>query len=127
MPWGTVARGYYPSPEKEGFMTDASSGGGYATPDVLVSTQWVADNLGHPAVRDVEANGDGLRDEQGYVRSAAERAWHTALQPKDRRDFVGPRECADLMERKGISNDTTVVLYGDKSNWWAAYALWFFK
>ncbi len=108
-------------------MTDASSGGGYATPDVLVSTQWVADNLGHPAVRLVEVNEDVLLYKQGHVPGAVEIDWHTDLQLKDRRDFVGPREFADLMERKGISNDTTVVLYGDKSNWWAAYALWFFK
>lgn len=108
-------------------MTDASSGGGYATPDVLVSTQWVADNLGHPAVRLVEVNEDVLLYKQGHVPGAVEIDWHTDLQLKDRRDCVGPREFADLMERKGISNDTTVVLYGDKSNWWAAYALWFFK
>ena len=101
--------------------------GDHATPDVLVSTQWVAEHVDDPRVRLVEVNEDPLLYRQGHVRGAVEIDWLTELQQKDRRDFIPADDFARLMERKGISNDTTVVLYGDKSNWWAAYALWFFK
>jgi thiosulfate/3-mercaptopyruvate sulfurtransferase len=61
------------------------------------------------------------------VPGAVKIDWHTELQRPDVRDFVDEEGFAELMRHKGISNDTTVVLYGDKSNWWAAYAFWFFK
>ncbi|HEX7001578.1 MAG TPA: sulfurtransferase [Trueperaceae bacterium] len=99
----------------------------YATPDSLVSTQWVAEHLNDPRVRLVEVNEDPLLYRQAHVPGAVEIDWLTELQQKDRRDFISAQAFAELMESKGISNDTTVVLYGDKSNWWAAYALWFFK
>ncbi len=99
----------------------------YATPDSLVSTQWVAEHLNDPRVRLVEVNEDPLLYKQAHAPGAVEIDWLTELQEKDRRDFISGEAFAALMERKGISNDTTVVLYGDKSNWWAAYALWFFK
>ncbi|HEX7041100.1 MAG TPA: sulfurtransferase [Trueperaceae bacterium] len=108
-------------------MGDSSSANAYAVPDVLVSTDWVAENLGRPDVRVVEVDEDVLLYKQGHVPGAVEIDWLTELQLKDRRDFIDAAAFADLMESKGISNDTTVVLYGDKSNWWAAYALWFFK
>ncbi len=101
--------------------------GDYATPDVLVSTEWVAEHADDPKVRIVEVNEDPLLYRQGHVPGAVEIDWLTELQQKDRRDFITAEAFAKLMESKGISNDTTVVLYGDKSNWWAAYALWFFK
>ena len=100
---------------------------GYARPDALVSTAWVAEHLGDPNVRLVEVDEDVLLYEQGHIPGAVKLDWHTELQYQDRRDFVDERAFAELMERKGISNDSTVVLYGDKSNWWAAYAFWFFK
>ncbi|HZW28071.1 MAG TPA: sulfurtransferase [Trueperaceae bacterium] len=108
-------------------MADSRSASSYAAPDVLVSTDWVAENLDRPDVRVVEVNEDVLLYKQGHVPGAVEIDWLTELQRKDRRDFIDEQAFAELMESKGISNDTTVVLYGDKSNWWAAYALWFFK
>jgi thiosulfate/3-mercaptopyruvate sulfurtransferase len=99
----------------------------YAQPDVLVETTWVADNLNTPGVRLVEVDEDILLYEQGHVPGAVKLDWHTELQRPDVRDFVDEAGFASLMESKGISNDDTVVLYGDKSNWWAAYAFWFFK
>lgn len=99
----------------------------YARPEVLVSTQWVADHLHDESVRLVEVDEDVLLYEQGHIPGAVKLDWHTELQYLDRRDFVDEQKFAALMESKGISNDSTVVLYGDKSNWWAAYAFWFFK
>ncbi len=101
--------------------------GDYATRGVLVSTEWVAEHLNDPRVRLVEVNEDPLLYKQGHLPGAVEIDWLTELQQKERRDFIAAGAFADLMVSKGISNDTTVVLYGDKSNWWAAYALWFFK
>lgn len=99
----------------------------YATPNVLVSTDWVQQRLGSGEIKVLEVDEDVLLYEQGHVPGAQKLDWHTELQRQDIRDFVGEREFAELMERKGISNDDTVVLYGDKSNWWAAYAFWFLK
>ncbi|NLG09850.1 MAG: sulfurtransferase [Deinococcales bacterium] len=99
----------------------------YADPEVLVSTEWVAEHLNDPKVKVLEVDEDVLLYEQGHVPGAQKLDWHTELQRQDVRDFIGEREFAELMERKGISNDDTVVLYGDKSNWWAAYAFWFLK
>ena len=99
----------------------------YATPDVLVSTDWVLEHHDDPGVRIVEVDEDVLLYEKGHVPGAVKLDWHTELQRADVRDFVDADGFAELMRRKGISNDTTVVLYGDKSNWWAAYAFWFFK
>ena len=99
----------------------------YATPDVLVSTDWVQQRLGSGEIKILEVDEDVLLYEQGHVPGAQKLDWHTELQRQDIRDFIGEREFAELMESKGISNDDTVVLYGDKSNWWAAYAFWFLK
>ena len=99
----------------------------YAHPEVLVETQWVEDNLNTANIRLVEVDEDILLYEQGHVPGAVKLDWHTELQRPDVRDFVDEQGFAALMEAKGISNDDTVVLYGDKSNWWAAYAFWFFK
>ncbi len=99
----------------------------YANPDVLVSTEWVAEHGRDDGVRLVEVDEDVLLYVQGHVEGAVKLDWHTELQRPDVRDFVDEDDFAELMERKGIGNDTTVVLYGDKSNWWAAYAFWFLK
>ena len=99
----------------------------YANPDVLVSTDWVLEHHQDPGVRVVEVDEDVLLYERGHVPGAVKLDWHTELQRPDVRDFVDEAGFAELMRDKGISNDTTVVLYGDKSNWWAAYAFWFFK
>ncbi len=99
----------------------------YATPDILVSTDWVLENLDNPNVRFAEVDEDVLLYEQSHIPGAVKIDWHTELQRQDVRDFIDEAGFNALMEAKGISNDTTVILYGDKSNWWAAYALWFFK
>lgn len=104
-------------------MTDPS----YAHPEVLVTTDWVLEHHQDPHVKLVEVDEDVLLYEQGHVPLAVKVDWHTELQRPDVRDFVDEDGFAELMAAKGISNDDTVVLYGDKSNWWAAYAFWFLK
>lgn len=99
----------------------------YATPDILVSTDWVLENLDNPNIRIAEVDEDVLLYEQSHIPGAVKIDWHTELQRPDVRDFIDEAGFNQLMASKGISNDTTVILYGDKSNWWAAYALWFFK
>ncbi len=99
----------------------------YARPEVLVDTDWVEAHRDDPDVRVLEVDEDVLLYEQGHVPGALKLDWHTELQRPDVRDFVDEDGFRALMEEKGVSNDTTVVLYGDKSNWWAAYAFWFFK
>ncbi|MDE0098137.1 MAG: sulfurtransferase [Truepera sp.] len=99
----------------------------YAHPEVLVSTDWVLEHRGDPNVRVVEVDEDVLLYDQGHVPGAVKLDWHTELQRSDIRDFVDAQAFSELMVSKGIGNDTTVVLYGDKSNWWAAYALWFLR
>ncbi|MGH2448782.1 MAG: sulfurtransferase [Chloroflexota bacterium] len=100
---------------------------GYSHPDVLVSTEWVAEHLNDPNVRIVEADEDVLLYEVGHVPGAVKLDWHTELQDPVERDFVHREAFAKLMEEKGISNDSTVVFYGDKSNWYATYTFWLFK
>lgn len=100
---------------------------GYAHPEVLVSTEWVDAHRHDTGLRIFEVDEDVLLYEQGHVPGALKLDWHTELQRQDVRDFIDPAGFAALMEEKGVSNDTTVILYGDKSNWWAAYAFWFFK
>lgn len=100
---------------------------GDARSGVLVSTAWLASNLGREDIRVIEVDEDVLLYETGHVLGALKLDWLTELQRRDVRDFIDAEAFGKLMESKGVSNDTTVVLYGDKSNWWAAYAFWFFK
>ncbi|TVR94942.1 MAG: sulfurtransferase [Trueperaceae bacterium] len=95
--------------------------------DVLVSTDWVNDHLDDPTVRLVEVDEDVLLYAQGHIPGAVTLDWLTELQRPDVRDFVDADGFAKLMGAKGIGVDHTVILYGDKSNWWAAYAYWFFR
>jgi thiosulfate/3-mercaptopyruvate sulfurtransferase len=99
----------------------------YAHPEALVSTDWVADRLDDTdTLRLVAANEDeGLYDE-GHVPNAVPIDWVEELQQEVVRDLVGKAGFAALCENKGISNDTTVVVYGDQHNWWACYAFWVF-
>ncbi len=99
----------------------------YTHPEVLVSTQWVADNSDSPDVVLVESNEDILLYETGHIPGAVKVDWQNELQDQLIRDYVGKEEFEKLMSEKGISNDHTVVFYGDKSNWWACYAFWTFK
>ncbi|MDQ6752747.1 MAG: sulfurtransferase [Actinomycetota bacterium] len=103
----------------------------YAHPERLVSTQWLADALARGANRDgslvvVESDEDVLLYETGHIPGAVKIDWHTDLNEEVTRDYVDGPAFAKLAGAKGISRDTTVVIYGDKSNWWAAYALWVF-
>jgi thiosulfate/3-mercaptopyruvate sulfurtransferase len=101
---------------------------GYANADVLVSTDWVADNLDRTGdVRLVESNEDVLLYSTGHIPNAVHIDWVADLNDAVRRDYLDENSFASLMARNGISNDTTVVFYGDKNNWWAAYAFWVFK
>jgi thiosulfate/3-mercaptopyruvate sulfurtransferase len=100
---------------------------GYANPDVLVSTDWVAEHLDDPNVRLVESDEDVLLYDLGHIPGAVKLDWHTDLQNQVSRDFVDKAEFEALMRRNGIGNDTTVVFYGDRNNWYATYTYWLFK
>lgn len=99
----------------------------YAQPDVLVSIDELETYANNPRVRFVQVDEDTLLYEMGHLPGAVKLDWHTELQRPDVRDFISAAGFAELMEAKGISNDSIVLLYGDQSNWWAAYAFWFFK
>lgn len=99
---------------------------GYAHPERLVSTQWVADHKDDDNVVLLESNEDILLYETGHIPGAIKIDWHTELNDQINRDFLHKEDFAKFMGAKGITRDSTVVIYGDKSNWWAAYALWVF-
>ncbi len=99
----------------------------YAHPEVLVSTDWLAANLNTPGLVIVESDEDVLLYETGHIPNAVKIDWHTDLNDAVTRDYVDGEGFAALLSSKGINRDDTVVIYGDKSNWWAAYALWVFK
>src|SRR6187402_1511984 len=99
---------------------------GYAHPERLVSTQWLAEHLGQPGLVVVESDEDVLLYETGHIEGAVKIDWHTDLNDPVTRDYIDGAAFAKLVGSKGIGRDTTVVVYGDKNNWWAAYALWVF-
>ncbi|PWB96761.1 sulfurtransferase [Salinibacterium hongtaonis] len=99
----------------------------YAHPERLVSTQWLAEHLGEPGLVVVESDEDVLLYETGHIPGAVKIDWHTDLNDPVERDYIDGEAFAKLMRNKGIRRDSTVVIYGDKSNWWAAYALWVFS
>jgi thiosulfate/3-mercaptopyruvate sulfurtransferase len=96
----------------------------YAHPERLVTTAWLAEHLGEPGLVVAESDEDVLLYDTGHIPGAVKLDWHTELNDPVTRDYVDGPRFAELMAAKGISRDTTVVLYGDKNNWWAAYALW---
>ena len=100
--------------------------GDYIHADRLVSTDWVAENLNNPDIRLVESNEDVLLYSTGHVPGAVHIDWVNDLNDPLVRDYLDGERFAQLMSEKGISPETTVVFYGDKSNWWACYALWVF-
>ncbi len=100
---------------------------GYAHPEVLVDTTWVNNHLGDPLVRLVESDEDVLLYEVGHIPGAVKIDWVNDLNDPVVRDYLDAARFAELMTARGISNSTTVVLYGDKHNWWATYAFWVFK
>jgi thiosulfate/3-mercaptopyruvate sulfurtransferase len=106
-------------------MTDISSRG-YANPDVLVSTDWVAAHLNDSNIRIVESNEDPLLYPSGHIPGAVQVDWTTDLNDPLRRDYLDKAGFEKLMSKIGVTKDTQVVFYGDKNNWWATYALWVF-
>ena len=115
----------YPVEQNEKFAA-------YAHPERLVSTEWLAAAIDSGALRDgklvvVESDEDVLLYETGHIPGAVKVDWHTDLNDEITRDYVDGAAFAALAAAKGISRDSTVIIYGDKSNWWAAYALWVFE
>jgi len=99
---------------------------GYAHPERLVTTEWLEAHKGTEGLVVLESNEDVLLYDTGHIPGAIKIDWHTELNDPVVRDYLGGEAFADLMSRKGISRDDTIVIYGDKSNWWAAYTLWVF-
>ncbi len=106
---------------------DEFAGRGYARPEVLVSTEWVAAHLHDPAVRIIESNEDPLLYASGHIPGAVEVDWTTDLNDPVRRDYLTREGFEALMSRLGVTPETTLVFYGDKNNWWATYAFWVFQ
>src|SRR5258708_33113040 len=96
----------------------------YAHPEMVVTAEWVSRHLDDPDLVVAESDEDVLLYETGHVPGAVKLDWHTELNDPVTRDYVDGAGFAKLMSQKGISRDSTLVLYGDKNNWWAAYALW---
>jgi thiosulfate/3-mercaptopyruvate sulfurtransferase len=95
--------------------------------DVLVDTQWVEDHLDDDSIRIVEVDENPALYAEAHIPGAIGFDWKKDLQDQVKRDFLGPKEFGELMGSRGISNDHTVVLYGDRNNWFAAYTYWYFK
>jgi thiosulfate/3-mercaptopyruvate sulfurtransferase len=115
----------YPVDQNEKFAA-------YAHPERLVSTEWLATAIEDGALDGgklvvLESDEDVLVYETGHIPGAVKIDWHTELNDEVTRDFVDGEAFAAMAAAKGISRDSTVVIYGDKSNWWAAYALWVFE
>ena len=98
----------------------------YAHPERLVTADWLSAQPRHARPGVVESDEDVLLYDTGHIPGAVKIDWHTDLNDPRVRDYIDGEQFAELMDRKGISRDDTVVIYGDKSNWWAAYALWVF-
>ncbi len=99
----------------------------YAKPDALVSTEWLAEHLNDASIRIVESNEDILLYDTGHIPGAVKIDWTSDLNDQLSRDYINGEQFSKLLSSKGISRDTTVIFYGDKNNWWAAYAYWVFQ
>ncbi len=99
----------------------------YADPSVLVSAEWVQQHLNDPSVRVVESSGDALLYPMSHIPGAVKIDWHNDLQDQTVRDYISNEVFENLCRKNGISNETTLVFYGDDNNWWACYAFWAFK
>ena len=99
----------------------------YSHPEALVSTDWLVANLDKPGLAIIECDEDILLFETGHIPAAVKLDWHTELNDPVTRDFLNGQALADLLSAKGISRSDTLVIYGDKSNWWATYAFWILK
>jgi len=95
--------------------------------DVLVSTQWVEDHLHDDGIRIVEVDENPALYAEAHIPGAIGLDWKRDLQDQVKRDFLGPREFGELLGGRGISSDHTIVLYGDRNNWFAAYTYWYLE
>jgi len=95
--------------------------------DVLVETDWVQDHLDDDSIRIVEVDENPALYDEAHIPGAIGFDWKKDLQDQLKRDFLGPEEFGELMGSRGISNNHTIVLYGDRNNWFAAYTYWYFK
>jgi len=109
------------------FDTSSPKFAEYSEPGRLVTGTWLEERLGTAGLVVVESDEDVLLYETGHIPGAVKVDWHTELNDPVVRDYVDGAGFAELLSRKGISRDDTVVIYGDKNNWWAAYALWVFS
>jgi len=100
---------------------------GYTHPEVLVETDWVADHLGDPKLRLVEVDVDTTAYDSGHIPGAVGWNWKKDTQQTLRRDIPDKAGLEALLGRAGISNDTTVIFYGDNNNWFATFAFWLLK
>ncbi len=100
---------------------------GYFNPDALVSTEWLAAHLNDANIRVLESDEDTLLYDTGHIPTSQKIDWVQDLNDHMIRDYINSQAFSNLMHQKGIGNETTVVFYGDKSNWWAAYAYWVFQ
>lgn len=109
------------------FDTSSPKFAEYSEPGRLVTGEWLEARLGRPGLVVVESDEDVLLYETGHIPGAVKVDWHTELNDPVVRDYLDGAGFAELLSRKGIDRDDTVVIYGDKNNWWAAYALWVFS
>jgi len=100
---------------------------GYARPDALVTTAWLAEHLDDPALRILESDEDVLLYDMGHIPNAQKVDWHADLNDPVQRDYISREQFQALLRRLGIDEQTTVIFYGDKNNWWATYAYWVFR
>lgn len=100
---------------------------GYVHPEVLVDAEWVEAHLNDPEVRLIEVDVDTKSYAEGHIPGAVGLNWQKELQDQVVRAPISPAFFEELLSNSGVSNDTTVVLYGDNNNWFAAWALWIFK
>lgn len=110
-----------------GFPDPAIVTKGYAHPERLVSTDWLAANLTNPSLRLLECNEDVLLYDVEHIPGAQKLDWHIDLNDQVERDYIAKAAFEQLLRSRGIDDSTTVVFYGDKNNWWATYAFWVFQ
>ena len=108
-------------------MTQTIESKGYVHPEVLVSTDWLAEHLNDPNLRVLECDEDVLLFELGHIPRAQKIDWHNDLNDDVLRDYIGAEQFEALLRARGVDERVTVILYGDKNNWWACYAFWIFQ